>query len=71
MNLDETGLNKVGSFKPNAIERLVFKPQKSEIIDPDENRPISDMTFNVIISAVRLQQNSPWTFDFFVLLFFV
>lgn len=53
MYLDQKGLNKIGNFKPNTIERLSFLTLTEEI-DESEDRPINEMTFNVIISVVSL-----------------
>lgn len=52
MSLDIKGLNKIGSFKPSSNERLNFLPPVVEVYDPDEYRPINEMTFNVIIPVV-------------------
>lgn len=54
MYLDQKGLNKIGAYKPNSVERLSFLPQYEEI-DESGDRPINEMTFNVIISVVSLK----------------
>lgn len=58
MSLDIKGLNKIGSFKPSTNERLTFLPPVAEVYNPDEYRPINEMTFNVIISVVLLEEKN-------------
>lgn len=52
MSLHTGGLTKIGTFKTSTIERLTFLPPPPEIFDPNENRPINEMTFNVIVALV-------------------
>lgn len=68
MSLGVTGLDKIGTFKPvnnellykyadpsmatNLNQRLTFFPPKDEVLGSDEDRPINEMTFNVIVSEV-------------------
>lgn len=52
MSLSIIGLNKIGTFKLSNSERLTFLPPLIEEYNTDENTPINEMTFNVIISEV-------------------
>lgn len=53
MFLNVKGFNKIGSYRPNNADRLTFLPPTEEIDDGLDDRPINEMTFNVIISVVN------------------
>lgn len=53
MCLDESRLNKIGEFKTNDYEPVSFFPVTEKAVQSDENKPINEMTFKVIISVVR------------------
>lgn len=42
------------SMGTNPNQRLSFFPPKAEILGSDEDRPINEMTFNVMVSEVFL-----------------
>ncbi|XP_031634004.1 glutamate receptor ionotropic, kainate 3-like isoform X2 [Contarinia nasturtii] len=54
MSLDGNGLNKIGIYNqntanPNSTNQLVFLPKPVKATDPNEYRPIREMTFTVLV----------------------
>lgn len=71
MCLDGNGLNKIGEFKTNDHEPVSFFPVTENVVQSDENKPINEMTFKVIIFVVRKKSSDNHAIQFNGLHFYI